>query len=69
MNKLINFMILPILLLTFGCKTIKEASDLKSLNDRANSLNIVMKGYQPIDPISVLGIRPTNPVGSPNISR
>lgn len=36
-----------------GCGVSKNTSRINDLNEYANSQNIIMKGYQPIDPVSV----------------
>lgn len=45
--------IIALLIGLVSCKTIQNNTDLNKLNANANRVNIVMKGYQPIDPIQL----------------
>ncbi len=49
-----KFIFLLPLILSIGCKAIKDNSNLEKLNERANNVLTVMKGYQPIDPIQLI---------------
>lgn len=50
MKKLLTLLLTVVL---SSCSVFKETADLENLNEKANSASLVMKGYQPIDPIQL----------------
>lgn len=53
MRVIIYCLLLTLTLTSTGCKSIKEVNNASAVNDQINEQLFALKGYQPIDPISV----------------